>query len=85
MATQTETRPLHVIAREIREDWSKQGTGVNYAAKPYLSAMSEMDSINSNYGADSGRSVVAYFLSNAGSWRGDVARRVKKELNAMLR
>jgi hypothetical protein len=85
MATQTETRPLHVIAREIREDWSKQGTGVNYAAKPYLSAMAFMDSINSNYGCDSGKSVVLYFLSNATAWRGEVARRVKAELKAMCK
>ena len=34
---------------------------------------------------DSGRSVVAYFLANAGTWRGEVARRVKKELNAMIK
>jgi len=27
------------IAREIRKDWSQQGKGVNYAAKPYLEAM----------------------------------------------
>jgi len=85
MATQTETRPLNVIAREIRDDWSKQGTGVNYAAKPYLQAMGQMTTVNENYGCDSGKSVVAYFLSNASAWRGEVARRVKKELNALLR
>jgi hypothetical protein len=74
-----------VIAREIRDDWSKQGTGVNYAAKPYLQAMGQMTTVNENYGCDSGKSVVAYFLSNASAWRGEVARRVKKELNALLR
>lgn len=28
--------------------------------------------------------VVCYFLANAGTWRGDVARRVKKELKALV-
>ena len=73
-------RPLHVIAREIVGDWQK----VNYAAKPYLDAMGELSGITDNYYCDSGSSVVAYFLANAGSWRGDVARRVKKELKGML-
>jgi len=34
---------------------------------------------------DSGDSIVRYFLSNASTWRGETARRVKKELNAMLK
>lgn len=73
------TRPLHEIAREIRSDWKK----VNYAAVPYLEAMGTLNSIEDNYIFDSGRSVVLYFLSNASSWRGDVARRIKKELKGM--
>ena len=75
----TAARSLSEIAREIRKDWKQ----VNYAAKPYLDAMSDMDSINDNYGYDSGKSVVLYFLNNAGSWRGEVAKRVKAELKAM--
>jgi hypothetical protein len=58
---------------------------VNFAAKPYLDAMSGMGDINGNYGWDSGKSIVAYFLSNASSWRGETAKRVKKELNQMLK
>lgn len=76
------SRPLSVIAREIRNDW---GSKVNYAAKPYLDAMSTLDSINDNYYYDSGTSIVAYFLGNAQTWRGEVAKRVKKELNEMLK
>ena len=72
-------RPLHEIAREIRSDWKK----VNYAAVPYLEAMGTLDQIEDNYYLDSGRSIVLYFLSNASSWRGDVARRIKKELKGM--
>lgn len=73
------------IAQLIRKDWSKQGNGVNYAAKPYLDAMFSMDKITEKYGYDSGASVVAYFLANAQSWKGEVARAVKKKLNKMLK
>lgn len=69
-------RPLYEIAREIREDWKN----VHYAAKPYLEAMGDLNSIHDRYGYESGKSIVLYFLSNAGSWRGETARRVKAEL-----
>jgi hypothetical protein len=80
-------RQLSEIAVEIRQNWKKSisGTDVNFAAKPYLDAMSGMGDINSNYGWDSGKSIVAYFLSNASSWRGETAKRVKAELNKMLK
>jgi len=74
-------RSLSVIASEISRDWKP----VNYAAKPYLDAMYSLDSIDDNYIMDSGRSIVAYFLSNASSWKGDKAREIKKELNAMIK
>lgn len=77
-------RPLHVIAREARDDWRKAKGGIYFGAVPYLRAMDSMDSITDEYGADSGESVVAYFLSNAGTWRGEVARRIKAELNAQV-
>lgn len=75
------SRPLYEIARDIRRDWKP----VNFAAKPYLEAMETLDSIRDNYGYDSGTSIVAYFLSNASSWRGPVAKEIKKELNQMLK
>ena len=78
-------RPLYAIAREIRNDWSKQGKGVNYAAKPYLDAMADLNSITDNYMYDSGKSVVLYFLCNATSWRGETAKRIKSELKAMCK
>ena len=74
------TRPIKVIAQDIRANWPK----VNYAAKPYLDAMSSLNSIDENYMFDSGKSVVNYFLSNAGTWRGEKAREIKAELKAML-
>ena len=74
-------RPLYQIAADIRKNWKP----VNYAAKPYLEAMECLTSLNDAYGADSGRTAVLYFLSNASSWRGDVARTIKAELNSMLK
>lgn len=74
-------RTLAEISRDIRRDWKK----VNYAAEPYLSAMSTMGSIRENYGCDSGKSIVLYFLSNASSWRGDTAKRIKAELKSMAK
>ena len=75
------TRSLSTIATEIRKDWKKPYFG----AVPYLNAMFSLESINDKYGWDSGKSIVSYFLANAGTWRGEVARRVKKELNAMIK
>jgi hypothetical protein len=42
-----------------------------------------LNSIDDKYGYDSARSIVNYFLANAGTWRGEVARRIKKELKGM--
>lgn len=78
----TTIRPLHVIASEIKRDWDAK---VYFGAKPYLSAMSTLDSMNDYYGADSARNIVNYFLANATTWKGEVARRVKSELNAMVK
>lgn len=78
-ATTAAPRTLAEIARDIRANWPK----VNYAAKPYLDAMGQLGAINENYYADSGKSVVLYFLANATTWRGDAARRIKAELKQM--
>jgi len=71
---------LRELTGVIADDWQK----VNYGAKPYLQAMYSIDN-DGMYGADSWTSIVAYFLSNASSWRGDVAKEVKKELKRRLK
>lgn len=81
----TETRSISDIAREIRSDWSKQGKGVNYAAKPYLEAMFNLDKITDKYMHDSGKSVVLYFLANAQTWKGETAKRIKAELKLLCK
>lgn len=78
---ETETRSLAAIAREISRDWKN----VWFGAVPYLDAMRSLGGIDDNYGADPARQIVAYFLSNATTWRGETARRVKAELKAMLK
>lgn len=80
MNTATATRPLSTIAREIRATWPK----VYFGAVPYLQAMAQLGSVEDNFYDDSARSVVNYFLANAGTWRGDDARRIKAELKAMV-
>lgn len=72
-------RPLYGIAREIRKAWTK----VSPYAEPYLEAMQSLNTINDNYYLDSGKSIVLYFLSNANTWRGEDARRIKAELKEM--
>lgn len=80
------TFTIRQIAGLIVMDWKqKSKTGIYFGAKPYLSAMTQMDSVNDNYGMDSGKSIVLYFLSNATTWKGDVARIVKKELNKRVK
>jgi hypothetical protein len=75
------TRSIAAIAQEIRRDWTKPYFG----AVPYLQAMYSLDDITDDYGADSGKSIVLYFLSNASTWKSETARRIKAELKAMLK
>lgn len=76
-----ETRPLSVIARDIKRNWPK----VNYAAVPYLDAMGSLDTLQDRFYNDDAKSIVLYFLSNATTWRGPEAKRIKAELNTMLK
>jgi len=83
-ATQT-PRSLNAIAREISDNWGAQKNGIHYTALPYVQAMLGVAKLSDSYGQDSAESIVRYFLNNAKSWRGDVAKRVKAELNNMLK
>jgi hypothetical protein len=80
--TTTTNRSLSEIAKEIKKDW---GAKIYFGAKPYLNAMLSLDSVDDNYGWDSGKSMVLYFLSNASTWRGETAKRIKAELKAMVK
>lgn len=73
------------LAGIISRDWKRDGKKVYFGAVPYLDAMYSLDSVNDNFGHDSGRSIVTYFLSNAQTWRGPVAKIVKAELNKRIK
>lgn len=74
-------RTLNQIASEISRDWKAPYFG----AVPYIRAMRSLSHMGDSYGLDSARAIVSYFLANAGSWRGETARRIKAELKAMLK
>lgn len=74
------SKPIYELASLIRQDWQK----VYFGAEPYISAMYQMSSVDDQYGFDSGKDIVLRFLCNASTWRGEVAREVKKELKRRL-
>lgn len=72
---------LSQIASLIYQDWKN----VNFAARPYLEAMSSLQNVSDMYMQESGTSIVAYWLSNASSYKGEVAKAIKKELQRRIR
>ena len=79
-----DVRPLSTIAYDIRQHWP--WSNINDVARAYLEALGTLDKItdkSSRYG-DSADSTVRFFLSNASSWQGADARRIKAELRGML-
>lgn len=77
--------PLYDLARLIRKDIRSQGGRVPFGAEPYLDALSSLDSVDDNYGLDSGRSIVSYLLGNLSQYRGEYAKAVKSELRTRLK
>lgn len=78
---QPKPRTLYAIANEISQLWPKP----YYGAIPYIQAMRALSTITDKYGEDNAKSIVNYFLANAQTWRGEDARRIKAELNVMLK
>ncbi len=76
-----EEQPLYRLAEIAIYDWKK----VYFGAVPYLNALATLAFVTQNYGCDSGESIVIYFLSNAQTWRGPVAKLVKAELKRRLK
>ncbi len=74
-------RPIYIIAADIRKDWSKPYFG----AVPYINALLTLNSLKDYYGLDSAHTIIIYFLSNATSWRGDIARKIKLELKQIIK
>ena len=80
-----QTRPLYSIADDITADHRAQGKKLYFGAVPYVQAMQSLDKATESYGADSAKTIVVYALSNLSTWRGEKAREIKKELNAILK
>jgi hypothetical protein len=84
----TETRYLADIAIDIYDAMDEQygAKRPNWwaYAKPYVDALSTLESIDDNYYYDSARSVVGYLIANLSYWRGDTARTIKAELRSIL-
>lgn len=73
-------RDINEIAYEIEELWRKPYFG----AKPYIEAMQWVRKPDDPYGCDDGKDLVLYFLANANTWRGEDARRIKRELRDIV-
>ena len=56
-----------------------------FAAAPYLDAMESLDSVEDMFFFDSGYEIVGRFLSNAKTWKGETAKRIKAELRSMIK
>ncbi|WP_181785672.1 hypothetical protein [Streptomyces phytophilus] len=76
-----QARALSEIAAEISSDWTRPYFG----AVPYLTAMAKLSAVTDDHGAEPAAGIVRYFLANAQTWRGETARRIKSELNAMIK
>jgi hypothetical protein len=73
---------ISMLADIVRHHWKPK---VYFGAVPYLDAMRSLEKITDTYGCDKGTEIVNYFLCNATTWRGDVARAVKTELNRRVK
>ncbi|ASE62100.1 hypothetical protein CEQ15_11655 [Chryseobacterium indologenes] len=68
------------IALMVKKDWKN----VYFGAVPYLDAMRSLHSVNDSYYEDSASSIINYFLANATTWRGEIARAVKSKLKQLV-
>jgi hypothetical protein len=75
------SKDIAQLAKLILKDWPVP----NYAAAPYLNAMTELKTVNDKHWHDSAENIILRFLSNSSSWRGDMARAIKAELRLRLK
>ena len=75
-------RTFQQIANDIKSTW----LNVYFGAVPYLEAMLTLDTSdpNASYYYNKAGDIVRYFLSNAQTFRGADAKRLKAELKSML-
>ena len=76
----TQHRPIRAIALDIIKSWQKPYFG----AIPYLTAMRSLNTLEDRYFEDDAKSIILYFLANAGTYRGEDAKRFKAELKQIV-
>jgi hypothetical protein len=83
-ATTTEAAPQPRKVREIAADIRATWKNIYFGAEPYVEAMEQFDSPDDTYICEKGSGILRRFLVNAARWRGEDARRIKAEINALL-
>lgn len=84
-------RTFSDIAAEVLNLWkakySKKLPASLIGAVPYLQAMLSCLTTDKNalYGCETLETIVLYFLANATFWRGEDAKRIKVELQEMIK
>lgn len=76
-----QARAISQIALDIQRCWPKP----SYTAAPYITAMRTLDKVEDFFMHDSARDILLRFLSNAGTWKGEDAKRIKAEIKEMLK
>ena len=75
-------RLIREVAKEILS--LVKNKSFYWRCQPYLKAMLELDKITDKYGWDDATSILLYFKGNVAGWRGEDARRLKKELDEII-
>ena len=72
---------LSQISDLIYRNWNNMPLN----AYRYVEAMFQLDNINESFNNETGVEIISYFLANAKSWQGDVAKDVKQYLNNLIK
>lgn len=78
-------RLIKEIANEILKEWKNPSEYAQMYAWPYLKAMTTLNTIHDKYILDDADEIILRFLCNAGSFKGEAARRLKKELRDLVK
>lgn len=75
---------LHEIITGIkRSTWYASRSA--FAARPYLDALDSLETLGDSFGADSGKHLALYALSNMATFKGDEAKTLKAALKALVK
>jgi hypothetical protein len=75
---------LYQLHNEIVKMHRQAGKQIPNSAKPYMDALNSLSNVNEMYGMDSGKSIVAYTISNI-KFFGEQGKALKAELSARLK